>query len=839
MDTKTASTDKPQHLPASDDKSPPWFRWLPLVGAAMLLVAFLLPVPVTELKHRLEFNFRPMVDRETLWFAGQWAKLGGWGKFGYIAMPILGLAFIIGLYVRNALWGHTLTVGASVLGLAVAAVCIVPNVGAGGMMLHLSAWFVLIVGVTFGCVVASSHGGLAEDVARPYRWLALVGAAFSIVLAFAPVFQVGDGPTTLVGHVFNGFGVGSAITADALQTMAEPASGQSTGRNLGLANALMWGALILLALAGSVAIFKGRTFQRWQKTALPTFLLLIGALLVLFVGSCLWVQGAVDDKMLELRQQLSGKDDLTLNDAVILHRLPEYEALHGRLRDLIWIGVKSWLAIWGLALVIGTSLGRAVEDREKIRQRLGGLVAWALGRSDSAPSATKAESRIAGLESELSAIASMQAKGLISAEDGERLRSKLIADTVADEKKPAVEPLPTSAGVRAPALAASEPPEGPADALNVAQSAAKSRGAEESTTAPKPASVGDNPFVAALACLAVAALGLLAIWGFNRLSLETVLSNDAPLTEETSSPPLLADWRSGRPTAERQFLGHTDRVVSAVFSPDGRHVLTASFDRSARIWDLDTGKELQSFVHEAGVNSAVFSPDGRFVLTATSDGKVNFWDTQTYARTVERLDTFPLRQAGAFMASYSPIGDRVVAVTYHYARVWSRQGATVLLMQLSGEPDGLRSAVYSPDGSQILSAGFGQRARLWDAATGKESHAFMHDGGVQCAVFSRDGERVLTACSQGYIRVWQADSGQIARQISAGAFVYSASFSPDGACVVAALADNTVGFWDSATGAALHVLRLDESVLSVRFSDHGRYLLTAGYGGKAVLWKTQ
>nr|WP_309719579.1 caspase family protein [Armatimonas sp.] len=77
------------------------------------------------------------------------------------------------------------------------------------------------------------------------------------------------------------------------------------------------------------------------------------------------------------------------------------------------------------------------------------------------------------------------------------------------------------------------------------------------------------------------------------------------------------------------FKGHSAPLNSAVFSPDGKRVLTAG-DQTARLWDIATGKEIQTFTgHSARVNSAVFSPDGKTVLTASDDQTAKLWDIAT------------------------------------------------------------------------------------------------------------------------------------------------------------------------------------------------------------------
>ena len=109
-------------------------------------------------------------------------------------------------------------------------------------------------------------------------------------------------------------------------------------------------------------------------------------------------------------------------------------------------------------------------------------------------------------------------------------------------------------------------------------------------------------------------------------------------TAARSSPPAdktarLWDAASGK---ELQRLTHEMGCRAASFSPDGRTVVTASWDKTARLWDAASGKELQRLTHEDAVYAASFSPDGRTVVTASDDKTARLWDAAS-GKELQRL----------------------------------------------------------------------------------------------------------------------------------------------------------------------------------------------------------
>ena len=106
-------------------------------------------------------------------------------------------------------------------------------------------------------------------------------------------------------------------------------------------------------------------------------------------------------------------------------------------------------------------------------------------------------------------------------------------------------------------------------------------------------------------------------------------------------------WDAQTGVELRQFIGHVDLLWSVAFSLDGKYIATASGDGTVRIWDVQTGKGLRRLVgHTAAVENVVFSPDGKYVLSGSDDGTARLWDVD-YRTTMNYLCSRLLRDFSA------------------------------------------------------------------------------------------------------------------------------------------------------------------------------------------------
>ncbi|MER5602047.1 WD40 repeat domain-containing protein, partial [Streptomyces sp. NPDC002265] len=307
------------------------------------------------------------------------------------------------------------------------------------------------------------------------------------------------------------------------------------------------------------------------------------------------------------------------------------------------------------------------------------------------------------------------------------------------------------------------------------------------------------------------------------------------------------------------LLGHTGAVYLTSFSPDGRLLATASYDRTVRLWDVSDptrpkplGKPLTG--PTSWVSSAVFSPDGRTLAAAGDDGTVRLWDMADPAR--PRPLGRPVQGHGGtiYLLAFAPDGRTLAAACEdHTVRLWNTAdpGRPEAIGALRGASAAVRSVAFSPDGRTLAAGGDDNTVRLWDTADPRRpvrvgAALTGHTGTVHSLAFSPDGRTLADGSADDTVRLWNVTDPAAAGPLGAPLAghtgpVWSVAFSPDGTMLAAASADSTASLWNVSDPA--YPSQVGEplagssgEMYALGFSPDGRTLATGSGDSKVRLW---
>jgi eukaryotic-like serine/threonine-protein kinase len=308
---------------------------------------------------------------------------------------------------------------------------------------------------------------------------------------------------------------------------------------------------------------------------------------------------------------------------------------------------------------------------------------------------------------------------------------------------------------------------------------------------------------------------------------------DAVAFDFGGSDVFISELSSGK--SRCTLRGHTNDVWSIRFDRTGSRVVTASLDKTARLWDASNGQQLQVlFGHPAMVLHAAFSTAGDAVVTSSSDGTARLWSLAFGSGKLQSK----LPSGGLLPSSRSPSGDRWVARTPTWGAAFvfdATTGSTVTMLR--GDLGRLNSLTFDASGDRILTTSEKAPARVWDAWSGKEIVQLAANEPTGAGRFSPSGRVIAVAEAGGQLSLFDPVTGQRTRTFDAGAKNAEAiAFHPSGDRLAVSIPkDNAILLLDAVTGRLVRSITLSGFHSELSFSRDGKRLLAACNEGVARL----
>jgi cytochrome c len=284
---------------------------------------------------------------------------------------------------------------------------------------------------------------------------------------------------------------------------------------------------------------------------------------------------------------------------------------------------------------------------------------------------------------------------------------------------------------------------------------------------------------------------------------------------------------------QAQLRGHGGPVRAIAVSPDGKSVLTGSFDTAAIRWSLasESAEQVLRF-HSDAVNAVAFLKDGR-MATAGADARIAVWT----AGRQQPDEVFEGHRAPIVSLAVSPDGARLASASWdHTVRVWSlTNGAR---QALEGHTQNVNGVAFTPDGKSLVSVGYDLALRIWPVAGGTPEVVTLPSPLNAVAVAS-DSE-IATASADGKVHFLTAGIGETGEVQAGPTPIVALAISRDGTLIAAAGVGGAVAIIDrKARSIARALVGPPSPVWSVAFLPDNATLLTGGADGTIRRWNAR
>ncbi|MDX1350579.1 MAG: WD40 repeat domain-containing protein, partial [Putridiphycobacter sp.] len=287
---------------------------------------------------------------------------------------------------------------------------------------------------------------------------------------------------------------------------------------------------------------------------------------------------------------------------------------------------------------------------------------------------------------------------------------------------------------------------------------------------------------------------------------------------------------------DASILQYISFKTSFALHPNNSDIILSKVDSSAVILNLKTGKKTHTLSDASKANLCqAYSKDGKWLAIAGGDRKIRVYDTETY----QLKHTLIGHKALIFDLQFSDNSNELVSggwdgliFTWDIAKEqWTQY--------IDFEKDSPYIVRYSPKNLYIVSGDLNKNIVFWENDTKEKFRTLIgHTGPISSIIFSSDGTQLLTASWDGKIKLWHTLTGmQLAKFNEKGAPIYSAIFSRDQKQIISGDGDRKIKFWDIATGdITLELHGHISAVTDIKITSDGKLMISRGANGEIIVW---
>jgi len=286
----------------------------------------------------------------------------------------------------------------------------------------------------------------------------------------------------------------------------------------------------------------------------------------------------------------------------------------------------------------------------------------------------------------------------------------------------------------------------------------------------------------------------------------------------------------------RILEGHTDFVRVVVVTPDGKHVISGSDDNTLRVWDIESGKEIQTLeVLTCSVDAVAVTPDGKHAILGSYDNTLRVWDIESR----EEIQTLEGHTSWVSAIAVTPDGKNAISGSWdNTLRVWDIKSGKEI-QTLKGHNNWVNAVALTPDGKHAISGSRDNTLKVWDIERGKEIQALKgHNNWVSSVAVTTDGKHAISGSCDNTLRVWDIESGEEMQTLEGHtSWVSSVAVTPDGKHAISGSYDKTLRVWDIENRKEMQTLEgHNDSVSSVAFMPDGKHAISGSFDKTLRVW---